>query len=209
MRYAKIDNGAVAEYPLFEHELRRRFPNVSFPASFEPPEGYAAVAEEAVPAPRWDQRVEEVAPVRADGGWRRSYTLVDLDEGSKARSVRQAKLDRLAELAALRWQKETSGITFAEAPFATDATSQTKYLSAALAAQMDPALSLMWKAKDGRFVRLGAAEIAQLAAAVRAHVQACFDREAELRAAIEAADTPDAVKAVVINTGWPNERIST
>lgn len=209
MRYAKIDNGAVAEYPLFEHELRRRFPNVSFPAAFAPPEGYVAVAETAEPAPRWDQRVEEVTPVRADGVWRRSYSLAELDAGSKARTVRQAKQDRLAELAALRWQKETSGVSFAGVAFATDATSQTKYLSAALAAQMDPALSLMWKAKDGNFVRLSAAELAQLAALVRAHVQACFDREAELRAAIEAADTPDAVKAVVINTGWPNERTST
>jgi hypothetical protein len=36
-----------------------------------------------------------------------------------------------------------------------------------------------------------------IAQAVRAHVQACFDREADLRDAIDAGEAPD------IDTGWP------
>jgi hypothetical protein len=39
--------------------------------------------------------------------------------------------------------------------------------------------------------------------AVRAHVQACFDKEAELKAEIEAASTVEEIAAVDLNTGWP------
>jgi hypothetical protein len=39
--------------------------------------------------------------------------------------------------------------------------------------------------------------------AVRAHVQACFDREAELKARIESAGTAVEISAVDIGAGWP------
>jgi hypothetical protein len=39
--------------------------------------------------------------------------------------------------------------------------------------------------------------------AVRAHVQACFDREAEMKAQIELAITAEEIAAIDLNTGWP------
>ena len=39
--------------------------------------------------------------------------------------------------------------------------------------------------------------------AVRAHVQACFDKEAELKEQIEAATTAAKIAAVDLYTGWP------
>ena len=55
---------------------------------------------------------------------------------------------------------------------------------------------------DGTFVTLDAAAITAVAMAVRAHVQACFDREAELKAQIEAAVTAEEIAAVDLNTRW-------
>jgi hypothetical protein len=39
--------------------------------------------------------------------------------------------------------------------------------------------------------------------AVRAHVQACFDNEAVLKAQIETASSAEEIAAVDLNTGWP------
>jgi hypothetical protein len=56
---------------------------------------------------------------------------------------------------------------------------------------------------DGTFVALDAQAITAVAMAVRAHVQACFDREAELKAWIEAASMAEEIAAIDLNTGWP------
>jgi hypothetical protein len=113
---------------------------------------------------------------------------------------KERKLEKLAEL---RWQKETSGTTFAGMPLATDAVSQTKYIGAVVGAQMDPQGTMKWKTGNGQFVTLDAAQIVNVAMAVRAHVQACFDREAELKTAIEATTTKEELDAIDINAGWP------
>jgi hypothetical protein len=110
---------------------------------------------------------------------------------------------KLAELAALRWEKETGGTTFNGMPIATDAVSQTKYIGAVVGAQIDPNAVINWKMADGAFVALDAQTVTAVAMAVRAHVQACFDREAELKAQIEAAATPEEISAVDIGAGWP------
>jgi hypothetical protein len=88
-------------------------------------------------------------------------------------------------------------------PIATDAVSQTKYIGAVVGAQIEPNAVINWKMADGTFVSLDAQAITAAAMAVRAHVQTCFDREAELKAQIEAAATPEEISAVDIGAGWP------
>ena len=110
---------------------------------------------------------------------------------------------KLMELAALRWERETGGTTFNGMPVATDAVSQTKYIGAVVGAQIDPNAVINWKMADGTFVTLDAAAITAVAMVVRAHVQACFDREAELKTQIEAATTAEELAALDLNTGWP------
>ena len=75
MTYARIENGEVTEYPVYEGDLRLRFPHVSFPTPFDPPDGYVAVAD--VPAPKIDhtQNFSEGAPVLLDAGWTRTWVV--------------------------------------------------------------------------------------------------------------------------------------
>ena len=81
---------------------------------------------------------------------------------------------------------------------ATDRDSQALITGAALAAMLDSAYVCRWKTPSG-FVELTAEQIIAVAQAVRAHVQACFDREAELLTEIDAGTlTPE-----MIETGWP------
>jgi hypothetical protein len=114
--------------------------------------------------------------------------------------VRRQKLDQLASV---RWERETGGMTFNGMAVATDAVSQTKIIGAVVGAQIDPNAVINWKMADGTFVTLDAQAITAVAMAVRAHVQACFDREAELKVEIEAASTTEEITAIDLNTGWP------
>ena len=146
----------------------------------------------------WHEVVRDEGPTAftglENGSWVIRVALPTLEE---------RRTRKLAELAALRWEKETSGTLFNGMPVATDAVSQTKYIGAVVGAQIDPNAVINWKMADGTFVTLDAAAITAVAMAVRAHVQACFDNEAELKAQIEAASTADEIVAVDLNAGWP------
>lgn len=107
----------------------------------------------------------------------------------------ELKAQKKAEIAAMRFEKETSGITVFGATIDTDRDSQALITGAALAAVIDSGYSLNWKTESG-FVHLTAPEILAIAQAVRAHVQACFDREAELVALVDAAETAEELDAI-------------
>ncbi|MNF91252.1 hypothetical protein D3C84_738460 [compost metagenome] len=64
---------------------------------------------------------------------------------------------------------------------------------------LDPAYLLRWKTPEG-FVDLTAQQVIAVARAVRAHVQACFDREAALLAELAAGTFNDGM----LEEGWPN-----
>ena len=85
---------------------------------------------------------------------------------------------------------------------ATDDLSQQRITGAALAATVDPSVTVRWKLPDDTFVTLGAAQIIDLAQAVRTHIQSCFDREAELLAALNAGESYD------LDAGWPSTNLT-
>lgn len=106
---------------------------------------------------------------------------------------------RAAERARIKARRDIAlhaGTVVAGIPIATDDTSQQRITGAALAASLDPNLTVQWKTSAG-FVALTATQVLAIAQAIRAHVQACFDREAALLAALEAEEAYD------IETGWP------
>lgn len=105
----------------------------------------------------------------------------------------------ITEIADRRFQAETGGMIYQGMMLATDRESQSLITGAAVSAMLDEAYTVRWKTADG-FVELTAEQIIGVATAVRAHVQACFDREAELLAEVEAGTlTPE-----MLDEGWPN-----
>lgn len=131
----------------------------------------------------------------------RGHVWVVLD----AYPVEPVRRDKLAALAHKRWQVETGGITANGMSIHTDRESQSMVTSAALAAQLDPEMTIRWKTAGGNFVTLDAAQIVGIATLVRLHVQGCFDHEADLAALIAAAETVEQLDAIDINAGWPGE----
>ena len=94
--------------------------------------------------------------------------------------------DLKAYAAAARYTKETAGITVGNAPVATDRDSQAMINGMWAAAQINPAITVQFKSAGGGFAQINAAQIQSIAAAVIAHVQACFTAEAQVDAAITA-----------------------
>ncbi|SFZ81649.1 protein of unknown function [Devosia enhydra] len=110
---------------------------------------------------------------------------------------------KLAALDATRRGFEEGGTVIAGTPIKTDRQTASILTAAFVTALADPGYTIRWKVADGVFTTLDAPTIVAIATAVRAHVQACFDREGELTEAIMAAGDAEALDAIDITTGWP------
>ena len=106
--------------------------------------------------------------------------------------------DYPAAIAYRRYEAEIGGITLNGLQINTDDRSKVLINGAALEATIDPAYTMQWKTLTG-FVDLTGEQVIGIARAVRAHVQACFDREAELLAELEAGTLTDDM----LEQGWP------
>lgn len=104
----------------------------------------------------------------------------------------------LTIIAARRFDEETRGISINGMVVDTSRDSQALITGAALQATLDPTYTVRWKTGAG-FVELNAEQIIGMATSVRAHVQACFDRESELIAAVNAGT----YTADMLGQGWP------
>lgn len=82
--------------------------------------------------------------------------------------------------AAKRWQIETGGISIGGLAVHTDDRSKSMLMGARLHVATDPGFTTRWKTPDGTFAVLDAATIMALSSAVLSHVDACFDREADV-----------------------------
>ncbi len=102
------------------------------------------------------------------------------------------------QIAARRFQVETGGVTVAGVKLNTERDSQSLLTGAAFAASIDPDYRIKWKAETG-FVDLTGEQVMGIASQVRAFVQACFNREAELLGAV--AD--GSITAQMLEEGWP------
>ena len=113
-------------------------------------------------------------------------------------TLAEQQADAISRLASRRWQAETGGMTFNGAPVATDDRSKALIYGTR-------GRSVKFKTASGQFVPLSASETEALADAVADHVQACFDHEAVLLDAINAAETVEELEAVDISSGWPQD----
>lgn len=110
-----------------------------------------------------------------------------------------APIDLSAVVAAERYRREGVGIAVDGFAIDTSRDGQSLIAGAAVSAILDPAYKCNWKTGAG-FVERNASQLVEIATAVRAHVQACFDRERDLLLAIEAGE----YQAEMLVMGWPD-----
>ena len=119
------------------------------------------------------------------------------------RTAQMARAEKLAALAALRYQKETGGITLAGVAVRTDRESQAQLNGAYVSLKEGLIPDTPWKAANG-WMPLTFADIAPIAQAVAAHVRACFAAErAHAQAIAQLPDDVAALDGYDISTGWP------
>lgn len=176
-------------------DVRALHPETSFPPEFGPeclgPLGIVVV--EFGPAPELqDGETLEGGTLRRDGNRIvRDWVVIPAP-----------LTDWPSVIAERRYQAEIGGCEVAGMHVDTDDRSKLLINGAVVEAMLDPAYTLTWKTRAG-VVPLTGVEVVGLGRAVRAHVQACFDREAELLAAVEAGT----FAAEMIDQGWPGSTI--
>ena len=104
---------------------------------------------------------------------------------------------KLEELAAARYEFETSGLDVAGTLVNTSRTSQAILTSAYISLKNNLISSVDWKDNAGNFITLGLPEIEALSAAVSNHVQAAFTKEKDLVVLVMAAVTKSEVDTIV------------
>lgn len=118
-----------------------------------------------------------------------------------AADVRSA---RRAELAALRWEKQQT-MKWRGRVVAADDVTTGRIVAAVVRGQVtgDQAATIRWKFGDADFDQITLVDLVAYGGAIGAHLQGCYDREAELVAAIAAAPDVAAICAIDITGGWP------
>jgi len=152
--------------------------------------------DEVKPPLTWTQHYGSPVIEVTDGRATATYPVLDHSPDEAAGILEAAKERKRSEIAAARWEAETAGIDVNGFTVRTDRESQALITGAALKAMQDSTYSCRWKTESG-FVELTAPQILAIADAVRAHVQGCFDREAELLPLIEAATSPEELDKIV------------
>lgn len=114
---------------------------------------------------------------------------------AKIEQHREATLKRIASR---RYTEETRGILFQGMVINTERDSQGLINGAVVSSLLDTTYICNWKTPTG-FVQLNADALKAIGMAVRAHVQACFDREGVLVAAVDNTTYTEAM----LNLGWP------
>lgn len=127
-----------------------------------------------------------------------THKQVNMTAAEKAERDAAIAADWKQRIADRRYIAETSGTTINGMPIDTGRDSQGLITGAAVQAIIDPSYSLHWKTSAG-FVDLTGQQVLGVASAVRAFVQACFNRESELLDAV--AD--GTITADMLEDGWP------
>jgi hypothetical protein len=84
--YARIENGLAVEYPLYEGDLQRRFPDLKFPMDTHGtpiPQSYVRV-KVYMPEADYNYRYAETMPVLDGDEYRQEYTVTPLTDKEKA-----------------------------------------------------------------------------------------------------------------------------
>lgn len=120
-----------------------------------------------------------------------------------AQELADAKASLKQHATALRWERETGGITLpGGVHVGTSIEDQNRITSVIANAQLAGVSTVDFKAATG-WVTLTLAEVQGIAAAIAMHVQACFSAERAHHEAIDAITTSARLQEYDISVGWP------
>lgn len=107
MTLAFVENESIIQHPVGTNDVRRKFPNVSFPRDLEGGDfsAFGVVTVQNIDPPTFDsatQKVLEGDPALVDGVWQQTWNIIDLTaeelqqiadgKASQVRSIRNGLL---------------------------------------------------------------------------------------------------------------------
>lgn len=141
------------------------------PKGYSPAERLALGLVEIIEQPRPDDRLAYVSEDPSIPG---AWIVTPM-------APEQVKAKLMAHAASRRWMLETGGIEVGGMAVPTDERTQAVLTGARAKILADPAFEISrWKVGAGQYVTLDAVTIVGLSDAVAAHVQACFDLNAQV-----------------------------
>ena len=116
----------------------------------------------------------------------------------------------LEALAALRYEKEISGIIVNGSKIATDRSSQSMLNSAVRILELDNSKTINWKCEDG-WVILDSTTVNFISQCVIDYVEACFNNEMNIWNTINNVNDDDwvSLQSIDININWPDNTFNT
>lgn len=151
------------------------------------------IAELRAKAAEYGTPLDEYEPMLAE--WVASYEPPTVTPGQKRASL-------ISAVTALRWEKETSGLTLPNGVTVDTRTDDQNRITSVIAnAQLAGVETVDFKAASG-WVTLTLADVQAIAAAIALHVQACFSAERAHHEAIAELDDAE-LDGYDITMGWP------
>jgi hypothetical protein len=163
------------------------------------PAGLTACDWVEAPAPAYDPDLQQL--VWRDGAW----SVEDRPADALAAELADLRRRRLADLAAIRWDRMQTMLVDGQAMPADDIT--IGRCTAAEAYARNKGLDLEeprnWKVADGVWTTLTTTAIVAYGLAIGDHMQGCYDRERALTEQLLAAPDKPALLEVDLAAGWP------
>lgn len=208
MTYAKIENGAVAQYPVYPGDIRLAFPHISFPAgAFDPPEGYVLVADAGQPQPALDQDVIEGEPVELNGTWSRNWQIVTVAPEVAAERLAARRAQVRAAINAKHHIVENGTAHTPLGAVNCDLESRNKINGAVLMALLANAagqpFSIAWTMADDTEMLHDADDMIAMGQAVGVYVATCHAVARAKKDMAATATTPAELEAIDLDAGWP------
>lgn len=162
MKYAKVKDGVVIEYPVFSAHIKNRGQLVS---------DYERVAPAQYPAyNRLTETLSERQPVFIDGVLTQVYEVT-------LKPLKMMREHTIKALADYRYQREVGGITLPDGTeIVTERDAQAMLMGAYQSMQSGLIQNTEWKSANG-FATVDLAGITPIAHAVSNHVRSCFAAE--------------------------------
>lgn len=196
-------------YPIYFSELRKAFPKTSFPKviddnflKFLGLERVVYVEKPKVNSITHD--LTEGTPVKIGNYYRQNWvaTNLNLNEAQQKDRLTSFKEEKIAQLAAFRYDLEVHGISINGILIKTDRESQAQLASALLTVNEGFANGLYWKSSNG-WVNLDKKQLQEISKKVAQHVQGCFNVEQVHASKIQNFTTIEELSEYDFKTGWP------
>jgi hypothetical protein len=203
------EDNTVEEFSLNEVNVRKLFPNVSFPINlpYQYQIGqYIKYSKTSKPSANTDQKVVEVTPIKQNGAWIQQWEVQNLPSDTVISRLKEKKKTEVAAELSMR----INGDVYHENNAFQLGNGGRKNMSdtlSVISSGIANAHGGYWRSKDNTKVPFNDQEVISLFVSAYAYGANCIRHSHDLKDQINNANTVSAVETINVSGGWPNNQI--